>query len=207
MTLYEIKVRKKAKIRNWYNQAPHLTQDTTRERDKNTIKHHISNTKLQTPIQLWYALLCVLLVFAIILRKREPVALLFMFFWCLVAVNVMWLVLMVPWVGLQCVIVVCPALTHLFFHTLVVFSFKKASEYDQEMPQSHTDNKSQARVPWINSTLIYLGNPLPIPNVWFKTNIGIEYKAWDPWRKSTLIYLGNSLPIPNLWFKANIGIE
>ena len=29
-------------------------------------------------------------------------------------------------------------LWHLLFHTLVVFSFKKASAYDQEMPQSHT---------------------------------------------------------------------
>ena len=28
--------------------------------------------------------------------------------------------------------------SYLLFHTLVVFSFKKASEYDQEMPQSHT---------------------------------------------------------------------
>ena len=57
------------------------------------------------------------------------------------------------------------------------------------------------------STLIYLGNSLPIPNLWFKTNIRIEYQAWDPRFKSTLIYLGNSLPIPNLWFKTNIGIE
>ena len=35
-----IKVRKAAKIRNPYNQVPHLTQDTTWECDKNTIKHH-----------------------------------------------------------------------------------------------------------------------------------------------------------------------
>ena len=34
------KVRKAAKIRNRYNQVPRLTQDTTWERDKNTIKHH-----------------------------------------------------------------------------------------------------------------------------------------------------------------------
>ena len=31
---------KAAKNRNWYNQVPHLTQDTTWESDKNTIKHH-----------------------------------------------------------------------------------------------------------------------------------------------------------------------
>ena len=52
MYIYEIKVlgilksilyqvSKKAKIRNRYNQVPHLTQDTTWESDKNTRKHHI----------------------------------------------------------------------------------------------------------------------------------------------------------------------
>ena len=34
------KVRKVAKIRNQSNQVPQLTQDTTWESDKNTIKHH-----------------------------------------------------------------------------------------------------------------------------------------------------------------------
>ena len=33
-------VKKAAKIRNRYNQVPHLTQDTTWESDKNTFKHH-----------------------------------------------------------------------------------------------------------------------------------------------------------------------
>ena len=46
--------------------------------------------------------------------------------WCLVAVNVLWLFLMVPWVDLQYVIVVFPDHTHLFPHTLIVFSFKKS---------------------------------------------------------------------------------
>ena len=32
-----VKVRKMAKIRNWYNQVPHLTQDTTWESNKTTI--------------------------------------------------------------------------------------------------------------------------------------------------------------------------
>ena len=36
-----VKVRKKAKIRNRYNQAPHLTKDTTWESNKNTI--HITH--------------------------------------------------------------------------------------------------------------------------------------------------------------------
>ena len=35
-----IKVRKATKIRNQYNEVPHLTQDTTWESDKNTIKHY-----------------------------------------------------------------------------------------------------------------------------------------------------------------------
>ena len=35
-----VKVRKAIKMRNRYNQVPHLTQDTTWESDKNTIKHH-----------------------------------------------------------------------------------------------------------------------------------------------------------------------
>ena len=34
------KLRKVAKIRHRYNQVPHLTQDTTLESDKTTIKHH-----------------------------------------------------------------------------------------------------------------------------------------------------------------------
>ena len=34
------KVGKRAKIRNRYNQVPHLTQDTTWESDKHTIRHH-----------------------------------------------------------------------------------------------------------------------------------------------------------------------
>ena len=37
---YMYKVRKTAKIKNQYNQAPHLTQDTTWKSDKITIRHH-----------------------------------------------------------------------------------------------------------------------------------------------------------------------
>ena len=51
------------------------------------------------------ALLCVHSSFAMILkRKRELVALLLLSYRCIVTVNVMWLFLTVPWVGLQCVI-------------------------------------------------------------------------------------------------------
>ena len=64
----------------------------------------------------WYSLLCVHSSFAFILmRKREQVTLLLLFFRCLVTVNVFWLFLTVPCVGLQCVIVVFPDYTHLFF--------------------------------------------------------------------------------------------
>ena len=44
-----IKVRKKAKIRNEYNQVPHLTQDTTWESDKNTRKHLIQESQEVSP--------------------------------------------------------------------------------------------------------------------------------------------------------------
>ena len=61
----------------------------------------------------WYALLHVLFSFAITLtRKRELVALLLLSYGCLATVNVMWLFLTVPWVGLQCVIVIFPGHTH-----------------------------------------------------------------------------------------------
>ena len=46
--------------------------------------------------------------------KRELVDLLLLSYGCLVTVNGLWLFLTVPWVGLQCVIVVLPDHTHLF---------------------------------------------------------------------------------------------
>ena len=68
----------------------------------------------------WYTLLCVLSSFAIILkRKRELVALLLSSYVCLVTVNVLWLFLMMPWVGLHCVIVVFPDPTH-FFNLVII---------------------------------------------------------------------------------------
>ena len=52
---------------------------------------------------------------AIILkRKRKPVALLLLSYRCIVTVNVLWLFLTVPWVGLH-VIVVPDDYTHLLF--------------------------------------------------------------------------------------------
>ena len=57
-----------------------------------------------------------LLYFAIILkRKRKQVALLLLSYRCIVTINVLWLFLTMPWVGLQCVIVVFPDHTHLLF--------------------------------------------------------------------------------------------
>ena len=46
--------------------------------------------------------------------KRELVDLLLLSYGCLVTVNGLWLFLTVPWVGLQCVIMVLPDHTHLF---------------------------------------------------------------------------------------------
>ena len=54
----------------------------------------------------WYALLCVLSGFPIILkRKRDLFTLLVLGNGCPVTVNVMWPFLTMPWVGLLCVIV------------------------------------------------------------------------------------------------------
>ena len=44
-----IKVSKKAKIRNRYNQVPPLTQDTTWETDKSTRKRHIQESQDVSP--------------------------------------------------------------------------------------------------------------------------------------------------------------
>ena len=64
-----------------------------------------------------YALLCAHSSFAFILkRKRKLVALLLLTYRCIVTINVLWLFLTMPWVGLQCVIVVFPDHTHLLFH-------------------------------------------------------------------------------------------
>ena len=43
------KVRKKAKIRNRYNQVLHLTQETTWESGKNTRKHHTQESQEVSP--------------------------------------------------------------------------------------------------------------------------------------------------------------
>ena len=56
-----------------------------------------------------YASFCVHSSFVIILkRKRKLVALLLLSYRCIVTINVLWLFLIVPWVGLQRVIVVFP---------------------------------------------------------------------------------------------------
>ena len=71
-------------------------------------------------LSVWYALLCVHSGFAIILkRKRKRVTLLLLSYRCIVSVNYLWrLFLAVPWVGLQCVIVVFPDHTHLLSYTV-----------------------------------------------------------------------------------------
>ena len=67
-----------------------------------------------------YALLCVHSSFAIILkRKRKLVALLLLSYRCIVTISVLWVFLTMPWVGLQCVIVVFLDHTDLLFVVLV----------------------------------------------------------------------------------------
>ena len=87
----------------------------------------------------------VLSSFAIILtRKRELAALLLLSFGCLVTVNVLYLFLMVPWVGLQYVIVVFPDHTHLLLETNQNPKFQNPSLtlyiiklYDRSRQQRH----------------------------------------------------------------------
>ena len=73
------------------------------------------------------ALLYVLSSFAIILtRKRELVVLLLLSFGCLITVNVLWLFLTVPWVGLQFVSVVFSD----HYHLLLVLNPEKTETLD-----------------------------------------------------------------------------
>ena len=74
-----------------------------------------------------YALHCAHSSFAIILkRKRKLVDFLVLSHRCIVTINVLWLFLTVPWVGLRYVIVVFPDHTHLLhdfpkFPVVVIF--------------------------------------------------------------------------------------
>ena len=73
-----------------------------------------------------YALLCVHFSFAIILkRERKPVVLLSLSYRCIVTihVNALCLLLVVPWVDLQCVIVVFPDRSHLLFCIIQLVGF------------------------------------------------------------------------------------
>ena len=67
-----------------------------------------------------FALLCIILrpfIFTNILKmKRKLVALLLLSYRCIVTINVLWLFLTVPWIGLQCAIVVFPDHTHLLLN-------------------------------------------------------------------------------------------
>ena len=63
-----------------------------------------------------YALLCIDSSFPIILkRNKKLVALLLLSYRSSVTINVLWLFVNVPWVGLQYAIVVFPDHTHLLF--------------------------------------------------------------------------------------------
>ena len=65
---------------------------------------------------IFYALLCVHSSFAIILkRKKKLAALLLLSYGFIITINVLWLFLAVPWVGLQYVTVLFTDHTHLLF--------------------------------------------------------------------------------------------
>ena len=83
-----------------------------------------------------YALLCVHSSFAIILkRKRKLVGLLLLSYRCIVTINVLWLFLTVPLVGLQCVIVVFPDHTHLLFDFINIINHTLLKKYAPKMMQ------------------------------------------------------------------------
>ena len=67
----------------------------------------------------------ILYSFSIILKsKRILVALILLPYICIVTIHVLWLFLTVPWVDLQCVIVVFPDHTYLHFLSLQVLRCK-----------------------------------------------------------------------------------
>ena len=79
-----------------------------------------------------YELLCVHSSFASILkRKRKLVALLFLSNRCNVTINYLWLFLMMPWVCLQCVIVIFQSIIPLYFEseTVLMFYYFEARKY------------------------------------------------------------------------------
>ena len=93
----------------------------------------------------WYALLCVLFSFAIILKKkRELVALFLLAYRCLFTqftVNVLWLFLRVQWVGLQCVIwyfLIIPVLT---YFCLVPSTSYAPDKFEVAMPKGLGEDK------------------------------------------------------------------
>ena len=63
----------------------------------------------------FYALLSVHSSFSIILKRKRKLVALLLLSYCIVTVIVLWLFLALPWVGLQCVVVVFPEHTHLLF--------------------------------------------------------------------------------------------
>ena len=70
----------------------------------------------------WYALLWFLSSYAIILARKIGFVALFFSFGCFVTANVLWRFLTVPWVGLQCLIVIFSDHTHLLFSPMLIAS-------------------------------------------------------------------------------------
>ena len=72
----------------------------------------------------FYALLCVHSRFTIIFKRKW----LLLSYRCLVTVNVLWLFLTLPWVGLQCVTVVFPDHTHFIILTYFLNQWKEEND-------------------------------------------------------------------------------
>ena len=101
----------------------HTLSEMAKKQWKNKLTLFISETHKRVLLQLY-----VHSSFAIILkRKRKLVALLLLVYRCLVIIHVLWLFLTVPWVGLQCAIVVFSDHTHFL-----------NSEDSDEMPHNAT---------------------------------------------------------------------
>ena len=74
---------------------------------------------------MYYLVSFLVLNYIILIGKRELVALLLWSSWYTMTVSVMWLFLAVPWVGLQCLIVVFPDHTHLILYWWCLLNLSK----------------------------------------------------------------------------------
>ena len=106
-----------------------------------------------------YSALYVLVLQSFYGEERAGCLVLVVFMMSCVAISVLWLLLVMPWVGLQCVIVVFPDHTHLRF----CFSFVM-----REFMLSPTDNNQGDVIEAFNSTTRYQDDLVNIDNPHFE---------------------------------------